>query len=126
MTLKKVPDQVVTFHDPCNLGRLGGEYEAPRKILKAVDGIELKEMGRNRDTSWCCGAGGGVLTAFPDFAVSTAEERVDEAEESGADTLISSCPFCEYNLKNGIRNRKSDLKIMDISEIVYEAMNIGQ
>ncbi len=120
--LEEVPHQVVTYSDPCNLGRWGGEYDAPRAILESIKGIELREMERTHDETYCCGAGGGVLTALPDFAIATAEERVAEAEASEASVLATACPFCEFNLEDGIENRKSKMELQDIAEIVFKAM----
>ena len=124
--LQEVPRRVVTYSDPCNLGRWAGEYEAPRAILKSIKGIELREMERNHDQAWCCGAGGGVLTAFPDLATLSAEERVTEAEASGASVLAAACPWCEYNFEGGIENRKSKLELFDIAEIVLRSMKEGE
>ena len=124
--LGEVSSQVVTYSDPCNLGRWAGEYEAPREVLKGVRGIEFREMERNRDQAWCCGAGGGVLAAYPDFATWTAEERVAEAESSGCSVLVTACPWCEYNLEDGIERRRSKIKLFNIAEIVFQAMKKSQ
>jgi heterodisulfide reductase subunit D len=64
--------------------------------------VELAEMPRNREKSWCFGAGAGVKTTYPDFAARIGEERVNEAKETGADALITACPLCEGNLANVI------------------------
>ncbi len=126
LRLKKLPRQSVTFSDPCNLGRWGGEYLAPREILNSIEGIDLLEMERSHDQAWCCGAGGGVLTAYPDFAVSTAEEKVAEAEASGASVLATACPFCEFNLRTGIEKKKSGLELLDVAEIVLRSLEEGE
>ncbi len=108
----------VTYHDPCHIGRHCGIYDSPRKILKAIPGITLIEMKRNRENAWCCGAGGGVKSGFRDWAVEIASERIKEAEETGAEILISSCPFCKRNLMDAIKATGSKLKFMDITELV--------
>ena len=83
----------VTLHDPCLLGRYNGIYDAPREILKAIPGIELVEMERNRQEAWCCGAGGGALLAYPEWASEVATERLEEAANTGASVLVvPSCP----------------------------------
>jgi len=120
--LQEAPPQVVTYSDPCNLGRWAGEYEAPRSVLKSIKGLEVREMERNRDQGWCCGAGGGVLAAYPDFATWSAEERVREAESSGSSILAAACPWCEYNFKAGLENRKSKVELFDVAELVYKSM----
>ena len=83
-------------------------------------------MWRHHDQSWCCGAGGGVLAAYPDLASWTAGERVREAEETGASVLAAACPWCEYNFETGIEDKKSSIELFDIAEIVYKSMKEGE
>lgn len=98
-----------------------GVYEAPRNILKNIPGLELIEMERNRLNSWCCGGGGGALEAFPDFAHRTAMERIEEAKATGADALVTSCPWCERTLKDAIRKSGIKFEIYDIVELIRGA-----
>lgn len=138
----------VTYHDPCNLARLSepwyhwepkyeppniavgkvwrrgdkGVYDPPRNILKAIPGMKLVEMERVKDNAWCCGGGGGVWLASPDFALKTAGERLAEAKETGAEAIISSCPLCKRVLNQAIKSQKSGLKVFDITEIMFEAV----
>lgn len=111
----------VTYHDPCHLGRHGGVYEDPREILKKIPGVELVEMPRNRRGSRCCGAGGGFKSAFNDVAVNIAAERVKEAVATGADILVTTCPFCVLNLQAGAKAIGSNIKVLDVSELLLEA-----
>jgi len=137
----------VTYHDPCNLGRLSepwfhwepnyeppniavgktwrrgdkGIYEPPRDILKGIPGIELVEMERVRDNAWCCGAGGGVQQAFPDFAMWTAEERIEEARETGAEAIVSCCPQCKAILSRAAEAKNTGMKVYDITELMIRA-----
>jgi len=83
------------YHDPCMLGRWCEIYEQPRRLLSAVPGLEVLEFQRNRENSWCCGAGGGVRAAKPDLAAWTAAERMEEARAVGAEAVITTCPHCE-------------------------------
>ncbi len=110
----------VTYHDPCHLGRHSGVYEEPRNILKKIKGIEFVEMERNRENSRCCGAGGGYKSAFNNFAVNIAAERVRDAEKVGAEIIATACPFCVHNLKQGAAKIKSKIKVMDITEILLQ------
>ncbi|RLI50213.1 MAG: hypothetical protein DRO73_03925, partial [Candidatus Thorarchaeota archaeon] len=71
--------------------------------------------------AWCCGAGGGVKSAFPDLALWTAGQRVDEALSTGATVLSSACPFCKRNLSDGAGNR--NVRVTDIVELVAQAMS---
>lgn len=125
MKLRETPREIVTYHDPCNLGRVQGVYDTPRNIIGAIPGIALREMERTEENTWCCGAGGGVMTAYPDFMVWTAEERVKEAEFSGASKIITACPYCEYALKIAVGKRKSPLKVQNIVELVEKSMKGG-
>jgi heterodisulfide reductase subunit D len=111
----------VTYHDPCHLGRHAGVFEAPRNILQKIPGVEFVEMDRNRMNSRCCGAGGGYKSGFNDFAVNIAAERVKDALETGAEILATACPFCVLNLKQGAKKLGSDIKVMDISELILQA-----
>ena len=113
----------VTYHDPCHLGRYSELYDAPRRILEAIPGLELVEMPRNREKAWCCGAGGGVKTAFPDFAAWVGEERVKEAKETGAEALVSACPFCEGNLADVLNATSAGMDFYDISDLVLMSLD---
>ena len=110
----------VTYHDPCHLGRHSKVYEEPRNILKKIKGIEFVEMEKNRENSRCCGAGGGYKSAFNDFAVNIAMERIHDAEAVGAEVIATACPFCVLNLKAGAKKAGSNIKVMDISEILLQ------
>ncbi len=108
----------VTYHDPCHMGRHVGVYDAPRELLKAIPGLNLNEMDRNRENAWCCGAGGGVKSGFKDWAIDIASARIKEAEETKSNYLVSSCPFCHRNLTDAIKAVKSNLKMIDVTEIL--------
>ncbi len=141
----------VTYHDPCHLGRLGepwihwkgkrvpgiqrrfdppkvlrrgtyGVYEPPRDVLKAISGIRLMEMDRIKEYAWCCGAGGGVNESNPEFAMWTAAERIKEAEATGAEAIVSACPWCEKTFNEAIKESGSSLKVYDIVELAEKAI----
>jgi Fe-S oxidoreductase len=118
-------DLDVTYHDPCHVGRYCDIYDPPRNILKALPGVTLKEMERIREWSWCCGAGGGCRTAFPeDIAGFAAEKRLEEAFETGARTLVTACPFCEQNLGENAKRTYDQygIEVKDILDLVYHAL----
>jgi Fe-S oxidoreductase len=148
---KKSLDMVVTYHDPCRLGRLGepwrhykgrkipgdrfvfdppkeyrrgtkGVYEPPRDIIKSIPGVKLIEMERIKEYAWCCGAGGGVTESNPDFAEWTATERIFEATTTGAEAIVTACPWCEMTLSQAIDENESGLKVYDIVELVAKAL----
>jgi Fe-S oxidoreductase len=106
---------VVTYHDPCHLGRHCHVYDAPRKVLSMVPEATFKEMARNRETAACCGGGGGVRSAYPELSRGIAGRRVDEA--SFADMLVTTCPFCVTNLKAGAAGRAAP-EIIDLVQLV--------
>jgi len=118
----------VTFHDPCYLGRHNGEFEAPRKILEAIPGVELIEMGRCREQSYCCGGGGGGmwLDGFMSDHVTErlSENRVKEAVETGADTLVVCCPYEVSRFEDAVKSTGNDGKLVvkDIAELILEAL----
>jgi len=111
----------ITYHDPCHLGRHGGVFDEPREVLKKIPGVELVEMPRNRMGSRCCGAGGGYKSGFNQLAVNIAAERVKEAVATGADILVTTCPFCVLNLQAGAKQIGASIKVLDISELLLEA-----
>jgi Fe-S oxidoreductase len=118
---KKVPIKV-TYHDPCHLGRYAGIYDPPRNILHSIPGLELIEMERSREYSWCCGAGAGVKQAYPDLSLWTAIERLKEAKDTGATALVTSCPWCERNFKDAIKESGEKIEVYDIAEIAHKAI----
>jgi Fe-S oxidoreductase len=91
-------------------------------LLNSIRGVELREMERVKDQTWCCGAGGGVLEAYGDQAAWAARERIKEAKATtGAETLVTACPWCEYSLKNAVEAMGARMKINDIAEIIQRA-----
>jgi len=115
-------DRKVTYHDPCFLGRHAGEYEAPREILRAIPGVELVEMERNRQNSFCCGGGSGnfYTDSFGGTTNSPSRIRVREADKTGASILAVACPTCAVMLGEAIKDEgiEERLIVKDISEVV--------
>lgn len=113
----------ITFHDSCYLGRSNGVYEAPRKVLEALD-AELVEMKRCKTKGLCCGAGGGQM--FKDAEPGNKEvniERTEEALETRADTIAVACPFCMTMMSDGVKNKEkeSSVKVKDLAELIAES-----
>jgi Fe-S oxidoreductase len=112
-----------TYHDPCHIGRYCGVYDAPRNILARIPGLEFEEMERIREWAWCCAAGGGVRTAFPEeLATWAARQRLEEALDTGSDTLVTACPFCEQNLGEAAKGGDVGLEVVDILTVLAEAV----
>ncbi len=103
----------VAYHDPCHLGRLGGVFEEPRVIADAA--AVLVEMPNNRYESRCCGAGAGLQSAFPRLSKDLAARRIAEAKSTGATTIVTSCPFCETQLRT-----VPGIKVADLMEMYLE------
>ncbi|MCF8144497.1 MAG: 4Fe-4S dicluster domain-containing protein [Deltaproteobacteria bacterium] len=115
-------ETLVTYHDPCHLGRASGVYDDPRFLMEKIPGLDLIEMPRNREYSRCCGAGGGLKSGYPDIQNKMAQRRVKEAEETGATELVSACPFCYQGLQVGISALQSPLIMRDISFLVERSL----
>lgn len=119
-------DKSVTFHDPCFLGRWNNEYEAPRRILKAIQGVKFVEMKRNQQNSLCCGGGSGnCYTGFGCGLISENEAspsrmRVKEAIEAGAEILAVACPSCLIMLEEAVKAEglENKLSVKDITEVI--------
>lgn len=126
ITLKKPVNKLFAYHDSCFLGRYNGLYEQPRGILKAVPGLTLAEMERNRERSFCCGAGGGRMWMEEDIGDRINNMRTDQAIAAGVSGVALACPFCQTMLSDGLKDRKKeeDIVALDIAEIVWEAMGL--
>ncbi len=112
----------VTYHDPCHLGRHMNIYEPPRKVLKAIDGLELVEMSRTRENARCCGSGGGVQSGYKAISQDMAETRVQDALDTNAKILTSACPFCTFALRSAAErlNVQEHLEVNDFSELITD------
>lgn len=119
----KVMGQLIV-HDPPKEFRRGanGVYDIPRDVLGSIPGLKLVEMDRIREYAWCCGAGGGVKEAYPEFATWTAQERIEEAETTGAEAIVTACPWCERNFLDAVKGRDTGLKVYDIVDLVQQAV----
>lgn len=107
-----------TYHDPCHLGRHCGVYDPPRRLLASLPGVELTEMGRTRENAWCCGAGGGVRSAFPAWALESSRSRIEEARATGAGLLVTTCPFCLQNLTTAAQSGDDSLRLADLTDFL--------
>jgi Fe-S oxidoreductase len=124
----KVTHGCMTYTDPpkeINRG-VNGVYDPPRQILRAIKGLDLVEMYRIREYSYCCGGGGGVPMAYPDLARSAALDRLGEAKDVGAESLVTACHHCRANLSKPQQSlEKPLLPVVDIIDLVCEAADIS-
>jgi Fe-S oxidoreductase len=119
----KVEGQMIVHDPPKKFRRgAGGVYETPRNILKSIPGLKLVEMYRIKEYAWCCGAGGGVIDAYPEFAVWTGAERLREAGAVGAEAIVSACPWCKRNFLDAAKETGNDIKVYDLIELVEKAI----
>ena len=105
-------DLNVTYHDSCHLGRHCNVFDEPRNVIGSV--ANIVEMENSHDDSLCCGAGGGVKSAYPEIAGQMAKSRIAQAKETGCETLVTACPFCKLNLEN------DELEVMDLTEFLVK------
>ncbi|MBC75264.1 MAG: hypothetical protein CME64_04545 [Halobacteriovoraceae bacterium] len=121
---KEVKEEL-TFHDPCYLGRHHGEYDAPRSVLEAIPGVELKEMERSKDKSLCCGMGGGNMWYEIHEGTDMVENRLADVGETKAYKLATSCSFCMINFHSGKGKVKEteELEIEDVASILNKSID---
>ena len=115
--------QKITYHDSCYLGRVNGEYEAPRSILEKIDS-GLVEMDRTKQTGLCCGAGGAQMFKEDEPGDKRINiERVEEALATGAGTIAVNCPFCLTMMSDGVKakEKQDDVMVLDISEMIVQS-----
>ena len=114
-------DKIVTYHDPCDLGRHCGIYEEPREIIRKI-APRFTEMEHHHQDALCCGAGGGVRGAFPKNSIEMARRRLKEAEEIGAEVVLTDCNSCLHNLSNA-KLRRQKFKIYTTPQLLVELMD---
>jgi len=117
LKLKNTPIKA-TYHDPCHLGRHTEVYDPPRKILESIPGLKLTEMKNTREKSRCCGGGAGVKTAYPEVSMKAAVRRIIEAEKTGADVLVTTCPFCVQTLRTAAQSMGSRMEVLELSVLL--------
>ena len=112
----------VTYHDPCDLGRISGIFDAPRAVLKSIPGIRLVELPNNRELSVCCGGGGNLEMVDPDLSGKVAQMKIEEILNTGADMVVTSCQQCVRTIATRARRQQIDLVVKDLTDLVAEAM----
>lgn len=156
LNLGEIQPVTVAYHDPCMLGRMSekyvpwegtveefgilnppkvwrrgadGVYDEPRRILKAIPGVEVVEFPRAEEECYCCGGGGGVPDVAPELAAWIANERLGEAASTGASAIVSSCPFCADQFKQAAANAAADsakLDYLDLTELVVKSIDAAK
>jgi heterodisulfide reductase subunit D len=122
LKLKEFP-RLVTYHDPCDLGRNSGIYEPPRKVIRSVPGITLVEMEENRRYAQCCGGGGDVAMCNQELVEEVAKRRLHQALATEAQVLLSACQQCKRTLMTAARQEKARIQVLDIVELIARVMD---
>jgi Fe-S oxidoreductase len=119
-------NEVLTYHDPCYLGRHNDIYEEPRQMLEALPGLSTREMPRHGTRALCCGAGGARMWMEERLGKRINIERTEEAISTGADTLGVACPFCLIMLDDGAKAKGETIKVLDVAQVVAQATEAQQ
>jgi len=120
---EREPRETVTFHDPCYLGRYAGKVDEPRNLLTRF-GANIVEPERNRDNPYCCGAGGGLLFADKEEEPGSriSDVRFKQLQATGANTIVTACPFCSIMLKGAQASAQADTQFVDLMTYVKDRL----
>lgn len=124
LELTKEYGKKITYHDPCYLGRHNGIYDEPRNVLRKITKLELTEMSDSKENSLCCGGGGGRIWMDTQKGERFSDLRIDQAVETGAEIMVTTCPYCIVNFEDSLLSHENSeaIKIKDITEIIQEAI----
>ena len=118
----KAPAGKVTYQDPCHLVRMGvKKSNEPRAVIQSFAGIDYVEMEANKRSTWCCGRN---PVEQPVLSMTTGEYRLQDAQAVGAETIITSCSFCDWSLKRAARSMSADVKVMSLDQMMVESMEL--
>lgn len=115
-------DLTVTYHDPCDLGRGARVFDAPREVIQSIPGIQLVELPNNRENCNCCGGGGNLEMIDPELSTKIAKSKIEEAEGTGAQAIVTSCQQCVRTMTTYAKRNKIPLEVMDIIQLVRRAL----
>jgi Fe-S oxidoreductase len=118
--------EVVTYHDPCDLGRKSGVYDAPRELLQRIPELELREMEASRENALCCGGGGDVEVSDPTVSREVAGRRMAQVKATGARYVASACQQCKRTLQEGAKRQKIRVRAVDVSELLWRSMQAAE
>ena len=122
------PKKSITYHDPCYLGRHNQVYSPPRELLQVIPNAEVKEMPRNSERSFCCGAGGAQMWMEEKIGERINLNRTNEAVETGADQIAVGCPFCRVMLSDGLTAKQADgsaraeVEVLDVAQLLLASV----
>ncbi|MCR4425521.1 MAG: (Fe-S)-binding protein [Firmicutes bacterium] len=119
-------DSTVTYHDPCDLGRKSGVFDAPRNIIRSIPELQFLEMAKSRDNAICCGGGGNLEMLFPDTTEAVASRKISQIREVGASTVVSSCQQCKRTIAAAVRREKARVRVLDIAELLLKSVQAAE
>ncbi|MEA4901576.1 (Fe-S)-binding protein [Desulfitobacterium sp.] len=119
----KEKEQIVTYHDPCDLGRNSGIYDEPRQLITSVPGVKLVEMERNRENSLCCGGGGNLEMTDKELAANISDLKVNMIKETGAQTVVTGCQQCKRTMSGAVRKAKARVRVQDLTEFIVSMLD---
>ena len=115
-------DLTVTYHDPCDLGRGAGTFDAPREIIQAIPGIRFVELPSNRENCSCCGGGGNLEMIDAKLSGNIAGNKMKEVQETGAQAVVTACQQCVRTMTTYAKRNKVPVEVMDIVQLLYKAL----
>jgi heterodisulfide reductase subunit D len=115
-------DMTVTYHDPCDLGRGAGSYDAPREIIQSIPGIRFVELSNNREGCTCCGGGGNLEMIDAQLSASIAGNKMREVQETGAQTVVTACQQCVRTMTTYVKRNKVPVDVMDVVQLLHKAI----
>jgi len=115
-------DLKVTYHDPCDLGRGARVFEAPRRVIRSIPGVNLVEMPRNRENCLCCGGGGNLEMTDPELSAGITRLKIEEVLGTGARAVVTACQQCVRTMTTYVRRNDVPLEIMDMTQLIHKAL----
>ncbi|MGE5258147.1 MAG: (Fe-S)-binding protein, partial [Hyphomicrobiales bacterium] len=112
----------VTYHDPCDLGRGARVFDEPREVIRAIPGVTLIELPRNRENCMCCGGGGNLEMVDAELAAKIAKDKIEEALCTKAQAVVTSCQQCVRTMTSYVKRNKIQLEVLDIVQLVHRAL----
>jgi len=112
----------VTYHDPCDLGRGSGVFEAPREVIRSIPGVKLVELSSNRENCLCCGGGGSLEMFDPELTAEIARHKVEQILETGAEAVVTACQQCVRTMTAHVRRNHIEIEVLDLTELVHRAL----
>jgi heterodisulfide reductase subunit D len=115
-------NMTVTYHDPCDLGRGARVYDEPREVIRSIPGVKLVELRRNRENCQCCGGGGNLEMIDAKLSSEIAKQKIDEAMETGAEAIVTSCQQCVRTMTTFVKRNKIPFEVLDITQLIHKAL----